>query len=157
MPSDDSSLIKTMGLEMVESSGGLVYNDDFHILLIYKRGKWDLPKGMLNSKSSSFVKTALREVSEETSLDKSKLTVDGKIVSTWHRTRYKKDQVLKKTHWFLMHYSGKDDDVKPEISEGIIECRWVHISDIDSYRMQMLTRIQYVIDFWLDNLAYSPR
>ena len=54
-----------------------------------------------------------------------------------------------------MRYNGKDADVTPQIDEGIIECRWVHLSELDSYRPLILTRIQYVIDFWLDNLAYE--
>ncbi len=154
---EDYSLIKTLGLPMVESAGGLVYNDNYHVLLIFKRGKWDLPKGRLNGKNPSYIKTAVREVNEETGLDKNKLTVEGKIVSTWHSTKQKNETVLKKTHWFLMHYNGKDADVRPEIKEGIIECRWVHLSELDYYRSLILTRIQYVIDFWLDNLAYTPR
>ncbi len=149
------SLIKTLGLPVIQSAGGLVYNDDYHVLLIFKKGKWDLPKGGLSSKENSHTKTAVREVNEETGLSKDKLDVKGKIVSTWHSTRNKKGQVLKKTHWYLMHYNGKDADVTPHLEEGIIECRWVHLSDLDSYRPLILTRIQYVIDFWLDNLAYE--
>ena len=57
---DNLSLIKTIGLPMIESAGGLVYNDNFHILLIFKRGKWDLPKGRLSSKGASHVKTAVK-------------------------------------------------------------------------------------------------
>ncbi|MEE9194138.1 MAG: NUDIX domain-containing protein [Thermodesulfobacteriota bacterium] len=149
------NLIKTLGLPVIQSAGGLVYNNDYHILLIFKKGKWDLPKGGLSAKESSHIKTAVREVNEETGIDKDKLEVKGKIVSTWHSTRNKKGQVLKKTHWYLMHYNGKDADVIPQLAEGIIECRWVHLSDLDSYRPLILTRIQYVIDFWLENLAYD--
>ncbi len=157
MSSDNMSLLKTMDLPMIESAGGLIYNDDYHILLIFKRGKWDMPKGRLSSNGSSHLKTAVREVNEETGLDVKKLDVKGKIVSTWHSTKYKKSTYLKKTHWYLMHYSGHDADVFPEIEEGIIECRWVHISELDKYRPLMLTRIQYVVDFWLDNLAYESK
>ena len=84
------SLIKTLGLPVIMSAGGLVYNDDYHVLLIFKKGKWDLPKGSLNSKENSHTKTAVREVNEETGLSKDKLEVKGKIVSTWHSTRNKK-------------------------------------------------------------------
>lgn len=154
MVQQEEELLKTLGLPMIESAGGLIYNQDYHILLIFKRGKWDLPKGRLKTRRSSHSKTALREVNEETGLDKDKLTVMGKIVSTWHSTKHKKVQYLKKSHWYLMYYNGDDAAVKPQFEEGIIECRWVHLSDIDSYRPLMLTRIQYVIDFWLENLAY---
>lgn len=156
MSTNNTSLLKTLGLPMIESAGGLVYNNNYHVLLIFKRGKWDLPKGKLSS-NGSHIKTAVREVNEETGLDSKKLVVEGKIVSTWHSTRYKKSTYLKKTHWYLMHYKGSDADVSPEFEEGIIECRWVHISKLDSYRSLMLSRIQYVIDFWLENLAYESR
>lgn len=113
-------LIKILGIPLTQSAGGLVYNNNFHILLIFKRGKWDLPKGRLDSKRASHIKTAVREVNEETGLDKNKLSVKGKLVSTWHSSRHKKTQYLKKTHWYLMHYLGDDADVKPEHEEGII-------------------------------------
>lgn len=154
---EEFNLLKTMGLPIVESAGGLIYNEDFHILLIFKRGRWDLPKGRLKTKRSIHSKTALREVNEETGLDMKKLVVKGKLVSTWHSTKQKKGQCLKKSHWYLMQYNGKDDDLKPQISEGIIDCRWVHLTNLDSYRELMLTRVQYVIDFWLDNLAYTQK
>ena len=106
------SLLKTIDLPMVESAGGLVCNQNFQVLLIFKRGKWDLPKGRLKGNGSSHSKTAIREVNEETGLDKDKLKVIGKIVSTWHSTRHKKENVLKKSHWYLMHYDGKNTDLK---------------------------------------------
>lgn len=125
--------------------------------LIFKRGTWDLPKGRFDNDSDA-VKTALREISEETGLDKNQLTIKGKLVSTWHTTRHRKTKYMKKTHWFLVHYKGNDADVSPQIEEGIIECRWVHLPDLDKYRSNMLLpRVEYVIDFWLQNLAYTPR
>ena len=154
---NEFTLKKTIDLPVIEASGGLVYNNNYHILLIFKRGKWDLPKGRLKNKDSSKVKTALREVMEETGLDRENLAIKGKLVSTWHTTRHLDQRYLKKTHWYLMHYQGNDADVLPLTKEGIIECRWVHLSDINSYRPLLPTRIQYVIDFWLENLAYSPR
>ena len=154
---DEFSLKKTIDLPVIESSGGLVYNDNYHILLIFKRGKWDLPKGRVKNKDSSKVQTALREVMEETGLDREKLVVKGKLVPTWHTTIRRNQKYLKKTHWYLMHYQGNDADLLPQIEEGIIECRWVNVSELDSYRLLLLTRIQYVIDFCLENLAYIPR
>ena len=150
------SLQKTLDLPIVRSAGGLVYNDNYHILLIFKRGKWDLPKGRFDEESDA-METALREINEETGLDRKQLTIKGKLVSTWHTTRHKKIKYLKKTHWFLVHYNGDDADVSPQIEEGIIECRWVHLPDLDTYRYMLLARIEYVIDFWLQNLAYAPR
>src|SRR3990167_246544 len=153
---EDITLANTLNLPRVRSAGGLVYNDNYHILLIFKRGKWNLPKGRFEMGSDP-LETALREISEETGLDKNKLTIQGKLVSTWHTTRHEKTKYLKKTHWYLVHYHGEDSDVAPQFREGIIECRWVHLPDLDKYRSLLLPRIEYVIDFWLQNLAYAPR
>ena len=52
---------------------------------MFKRGKWDMPKGRVESKQSK-PEAAMREVQEETGLDIDKLTIEGKLVSTWHTT-----------------------------------------------------------------------
>lgn len=150
------SLQNTVNLPVVESAGGLVCNRYHHILLMFKRGKWDMPKGRIEEGGSREM-AALREVQEETGLSTSKLTIQGKLVSTWHTTTHQKVRYLKKTHWYLMQYDGDDDDTNPQIEEGIIECRWVHLSDLPHYRELLVARINYVIDFWHKNMAYSPR
>jgi len=150
------NLQTTIGLPVIESAGGLVCNRYHHILLMFKRGKWDMPKGRIESGQSREV-AALREVQEEVGLLKSKLSIQGKLVSTWHTTSHQKTRYLKKTHWYLMQYDGDDDDTNPQVEEGIIECRWVHISDLPHYRELLMPRIDYVVDFWHSNLAYIPR
>ena len=56
-----------------------------------------------------------------------------------------------------MRYDGDDDETQPPVEGGIIECRWVHLSDLPGYRELVLVRIDYVVDFWHQNLAYMPR
>lgn len=152
---NELTLLETIGLPLIESAGGLVCNDDNCILLIFKRGKWDLPKGRIEKDGTR--KAALREVHEETGLASKKLSIKGKLVPTWHTTRHHRTNYLKKTHWYLMHYDGHFDDVAPQVEEGIIECRWIHLSDLDQYRSKIHPRINYVIEFWHKNLAYIPR
>jgi 8-oxo-dGTP pyrophosphatase MutT (NUDIX family) len=149
-------LVDALKLPVIESAGGLVCNDRHHILLMFKRGKWDMPKGRIEAENTR-EESALREVGEETGLNIKKLDVQAKLVSTWHTTRHGNVRYLKKTHWYLMHYNGKDDDLMPQVEEGIIECRWVHLSDLPEYRELLRARINYVIDFWHENLAYVPR
>ena len=153
---DSLSLQSTINLPVVESAGGLVCNRNHHILLMFKRGKWDMPKGRVEDGHSPEM-SALREVEEETGLPVSKLKVQGKLVSTWHTTQHQNVKYLKKTHWYLMRYDGDDDDTDPQIEEGIIECRWVHLSDLPDYRELLIARINYVVEFWQKNLAYRPR
>jgi 8-oxo-dGTP pyrophosphatase MutT (NUDIX family) len=149
-------LVDTINLPLVESAGGLVCNDSHHILLMFKRGKWDMPKGRIEEDGTK-EECALREVHEETGLNIKKLSIKGKLVSTWHTTRHNNVRYLKKTHWYLMDYDGEDDDTSPQVEEGIIECRWVHLSDLPEYRELLRPRINYVIDFWHENLAYVPK
>lgn len=153
---DKLTLQNTVGLPIIESAGGLVCNRYHHIMLMFKRGKWDMPKGRVEE-GQSRITAALSEVQEETGLQASKISIQGKLVSTWHTTTHHKTRYLKKTHWYLMQYDGNDDDTSPQIEEGIIECRWVHISDLPHYRELVVDRINYVIDFWHKNLAYVPR
>jgi 8-oxo-dGTP pyrophosphatase MutT (NUDIX family) len=150
------SLMESLDLPVIESAGGLVCNKNHHVLLMFKRGKWDMPKGRIEE-GTSREESALREVQEETGLNIKKLQIQSKLVSTWHTTRHQNIRYLKKTHWFLMQYDGKDDDTEPQIEEGIIECRWIHLSDLPVYRATLRARIEYVLDFWHSNLAYVPR
>ncbi|RLA06405.1 MAG: hypothetical protein DRQ51_09535 [Gammaproteobacteria bacterium] len=150
------TLKDTVGLPIIESAGGLICNQDHYILLIFKRGKWDLPKGRTEGGDDTMI-TAIRESSEETGLKENKLKIIGKLVSTYHTTSHNKKDFLKKTHWYWLDYKGHSDDVKPQIKEGIVECRWVHLSDLPSYLINMHPRIYYVIQFWQKNLAYVAR
>lgn len=153
---DTHNLKSTINLPFIESAGGLVCNRYHHILLIFKRGKWDMAKGRIEENQGQEY-CALREVHEETGLSIEKLTIKGKLVSTYHTTRHQNTKYLKKTHWYLMEYNGHDDDTFPQVEEGIIECRWVHLSDLPAYRETLKPRIEYVVDFWHQNLAYAPR
>ena len=56
----------------VEAAGGLVSNRRGDLLLINRNGLWDLPKGH-REKGESISTTALREVAEETGIDKLEL------------------------------------------------------------------------------------
>ncbi|NRA42249.1 MAG: NUDIX domain-containing protein [Pseudomonadales bacterium] len=153
---DTYSLESTIGLPIIESAGGLVCNHYHHILLMFKRGKWDMPKGRVEPQQS-YEDCALREVNEETGLSLERLSITGKLVPTWHTTSHRGVKYLKKTHWYVMEYDGDDDDLNPQVEEGIIECRWVHLSDLPQYRELLRTRVDYVVDFWHQNLAYVPR
>lgn len=150
------SLQEGLGLPVIESAGGLVCNHYHHLLLMFKRGRWDMPKGRMDD-GCSREETALREVEEETGLNIDKLNIRCKLPSTWHTTRHQNIRYLKKTHWYLMEYDGDDDDTRPQVEEGIIECRWVHLSDLPEYRELIRPRVDFVIDFWHENLAYVPR
>jgi len=114
---------------VIQASGGLVYSKDNKILLIFRRGKWDLPKGKLDEEED-LVTCALREVEEETGL--SDLKYEQSLCITYH-TYYEKEQhILKESHWHLM--KGNDQEkLVPQTDEDIEKCVWVTIENIAPY------------------------
>ena len=92
-------------------------------------------------------------MAEETGLDFYKLSIQGKVVSTWHTTQHDDLRYLKKTHWYLIRYEGGDDATHPQIDEGILECRWVNTTELSNYLDIMRLRVRYVIDFWQKNFS----
>ena len=90
------NLKNTIDLPVIESAGGLVCNHYHHILLMFKRGKWDMPKGRIEQ-GQCREEAALREVHEEPGLDIDKLTIIGHaksmIISNTDLIKYN-DKVL---------------------------------------------------------------
>jgi 8-oxo-dGTP pyrophosphatase MutT (NUDIX family) len=111
---------------LIEAAGGLVKNETGQHLFIYRNNKWDLPKGKIEKKEKTKI-AAVREVEEECGIKVDKLC--DKICKTYHTYIYKGEVVLKKTHWFEMHYNGAGKLV-PQLEEGITDVRWFKKEDI---------------------------
>lgn len=113
----------------VPAAGGLVRNKNGKFLMIYRRGKWDLPKGKLEKKESIDA-AALREVEEECGIHD--INIVRPLLSTYHTYKYKKGLALKKTSWFEMLYTGNKTP-KPQISEDIQKVKWVKAKNLEQY------------------------
>ena len=114
---------------MIQAAGGLVENENGEWLLIYRRAKWDLPKGKLE-KGEKLDKCAVREVEEETGLKKVKLLQP--LCLTWHTYYEGTKFILKESHWYKMKVSGSQTLV-PQTEEDILEVKWVKPTGIDEY------------------------
>ncbi|MGV3528773.1 MAG: NUDIX hydrolase [Flavisolibacter sp.] len=114
--------------EIIRAGGGLVYTDDEEVLLIFRRGKWDLPKGKLDE-GEDIQTCALREVKEETGLER--LSLLAPIFTTYHTYHEKEKHILKETDWFLMKSAWQE--LKPQTEEDILECRWVKTGELPGY------------------------
>ena len=110
----------------INASGGLVRNKKNEILVIFRRGVWDLPKGKLGD-NEDFQTAAIREVEEECGLQQ--LEVVRPLLSTYHTYPLNNKLALKKTLWFEMLYKG-DSPPKPQTEEDISEVRWMSEDEI---------------------------
>lgn len=138
----------TLKLPIIEAAGGLTIDAKEQILFIFKDGRWDLPKGLIDPKISA-PKTAIKEVSEETGLSTSRLSVVSELIPTTHLSKYSKTKSLKQTRWFLLRYSGGNSEFKPQRSEGIEHCEWIPTWELDRILAGAPARIQYLVKFWL--------
>lgn len=106
----------------IDAAGGVVFNERNEFLMIYRRGKWDLPKGKLD-KGETIEVCALREVSEETGVET--LSIESKICDTYHIYSQYNEQLLKRTAWYRMKGTSADK-LNPQKEENILEARWVN-------------------------------
>lgn len=135
-------------LDTVEAAGALVIDPLERILFIFKDGRWDLPKGMLERRNRP-AQTALREVTEETGLPFASLRVAAELVPTSHVSKFGKKRFLKTTTWFLVLFQGDDAPFSPQTSEGIEHCEWFSVWDLDRPLANCPARIRYLVAFWL--------
>ncbi len=103
----------------ISAAGGAVFNADGKVLLIHRRGSWDLPKGKIDPGETP-EQAAVREVQEETGLRQ--ITLGPHLLDTWHTYELKGKRVLKTTHWFKMQTT--DSQLVPQTDEDIELAVW---------------------------------
>jgi ADP-ribose pyrophosphatase YjhB (NUDIX family) len=119
-----SSCLKTMKkhFKVIKAAGGVVFNEDGHLLLIKRLGIWDLPKGKIEEGEEERI-AAIREVHEECGINF--LGLYKKLSPTYHMYPLKGEWILKKTEWFKM-MAWNSSDLVPQTEEDITEVRWVN-------------------------------
>lgn len=125
---DEKAILKKMKekIPVCKAGGGLVYNKKGEVLFIFRNGKWDLPKGGIE-KGEEIAYTALREVEEETGVNK--LSITRKLQKTYHVFRRNGKYKLKVTHWFEMQ-TDFDGITIPQAKEGIEKAAWLNPEQI---------------------------
>ena len=113
-------------LALIEAAGGLILNNErTKILLIYRRGKWDLPKGKIDE-GESIKKAAWREVAEECGLKTHR--IEEHLTDTYHIYEHKGKLILKKTYWYLM--SAEEETLVPQAEEDITRAEWILVEEV---------------------------
>ena len=114
---------------IVLAAGGLVENEKKERLLIFRRGKWDLPKGKLD-KAEKLEDCAIREVEEETGLKNIGLL--SPLTVTYHVYHEGSRFILKESHWYRMKVTG-DQILQPQTEEDITAIKWVRKEELEKY------------------------
>jgi 8-oxo-dGTP pyrophosphatase MutT (NUDIX family) len=131
---------------VIQAAGGLAYTPSQDVLLIFRRGKWDLPKGKLDE-GESLETCAIREIEEETGLKNAILV--GLIQKTYHTYQENGEDILKETFWYYM--KAEKQELHPQTDEDIEECRWVPKETISSYFSNMQPSVTDVLKTFLAN------
>ena len=131
-------------LKIVVAAGGLVKNSDGKFLFIFRRGKWDLPKGKID-KGERIDETAIREVQEETGVED--VYIDSEVFVTYHIYRYKGKLALKPTYWYTMCSIGSDA-LTPQTDEDIEKAVWLNTEEINEIKKNAFGTILDVVDFF---------
>lgn len=107
----------------IAAGGGLLTRrqaDSLELLLIYRRGRWDLPKGKQDA-GESIESCAMREVREELGI--ANVRIEQPLGSTVHGYREAGRYMVKTTHWYEM--STSVTAFRPQREEDIEEARWM--------------------------------
>jgi len=129
--------------EVIKAGGGLVSNENKEVLMIFRRGFWDLPKGKLD-KGETMEECAIREVQEETGLKNIKLK--KRLTVTYHCYDLGTHHMLKESHWYRMKAKSSEKLVA-QTEEDIIEIRWVKKDELLLYSKMTYPSILDVLAF----------
>lgn len=135
-------------MEKIQAGGGLVYTPQKNVLLIFRRGKWDLPKGKLDD-GETLDQCAIREVQEETGLEA--VNIEKPLTVTWHTYYQDGHLVLKESHWYLMQ-TENEQDLTPQQDEDIDLCIWAPLHDLENYMHNTHPSIRDVVKAGLQEI-----
>ena len=118
---------------IIHAAGGIVSDENDEILMIFRYGCWDFPKGKVEA-GEEWPTAALREVEEETGLHD--IALAEPFPNTYHTYTLHGTPVLKITHWYAMR--APQQPLTPQTEEDISQAVWVPREEVaeqlrDSY------------------------
>ena len=131
--------------QLVIAAGGAVQDERGRLLVIHRRGHWDLPKGKLDAGETSAV-AAVREVQEECGLRT--LRIVEALPCTWHTYTEKGREKLKRTDWYRMRASSTEPLVAQH-EEDIDEARWATREELSAIIAGSYPSLRVVFEAWL--------
>ncbi len=125
------------------AAGGLILNEKKELLMIFRRSKWDLPKGKLDE-GEKIEDCALREVKEETGLKNVRLEKFIAITLHEYLDPYSNEDVIKETHWYKM-FASANERLVPQADEHIEKIEWVDLKNLQEKLVNSYANISEVI------------
>lgn len=122
------------------AAGGLVIAAPDQMMLIFRKGKWDLPKGKLDD-GETLEACAVREIEEETGVRQ--LELKGFLHKTFHTYTEKARGMLKETHWY--HLTTHPQPLQAQTDEGIDQCIWVDDRNLANFTRNMHQSVKDVL------------
>ncbi|MFK7771477.1 MAG: NUDIX hydrolase [Saprospiraceae bacterium] len=128
--------------KIIEASGGVVKNEQEEILMIYRLGFWDLPKGKIEDGETKEA-AAIREVQEETGLQN--VDLQDYIHTSYHTyLSKKKKRILKVSYWYTMKTT--ESDLTPQAEEGIEQAIFTNLKSFFSEPKKIYGNILDVLE-----------
>jgi len=115
---------------LIKAGGGFIQNENDAVLMMFRRGKWDLPKGKLDKKET-IEECAIRETEEETGLKN--INLISPLITTYHTYHEGTKFMLKESSWFKMKVNGEQKLI-PQTTEQISKLEWVNKDDLEKYK-----------------------
>jgi 8-oxo-dGTP pyrophosphatase MutT (NUDIX family) len=126
---------------VMEAAGGLVFDEQGRVLVIHRRGKWDLPKGKMEEGEDPQT-AAVREVEEECGIHAPQ--IQKLLHVTYHSYVQEGVMILKKIWWYQMSYSGKEQLV-PQAKEDITRAGWFDPGELNPVKENTWSSIVEVL------------
>jgi len=131
---------------LIIAAGGIIQNDNKDLLFIFRKGKWDLPKGKLE-KNESPEACASREIKEETGAKK--LIIKHKVGDTYHAYNEFGKNYLKMSQWYYFICPGKQQ-LNPQTEEDITDARWFSTKDMKKPMSNTYSTIKNIVSEFFD-------
>ena len=124
----------------VEAAGGVVADEQGRALMIYRRNRWDLPKGHIDAGEDALA-AAIREIEEETGV--SGLKFVSPLCNTLHAYNVYGKWELKCTYWFA--FSTVQSATTAQTEEDIEAAEWCNEAAVDSNLEKSYPTIKQVV------------
>ncbi len=127
---------------VIDAGGGIIRNKKGEFLFIFRKGKWDLPKGKIDP-GETIADGAIREVKEECGL--TEVNLGNLLTTTYHTYTQGNKKILKQSHWYEMDVPNGQKLV-PQLEEDITDIKWIKPTKLAEVRTNTFKSVADLLD-----------